>query len=54
MRRSRSSLGRAGHGKHRYHYQLEPRIRMTVAAFKGALDNMARAAVAHQCEVARK
>lgn len=37
-----------------YHYQLEPRIRMTVEAFKGALDNMARAAVARQCEVARK
>jgi hypothetical protein len=27
---------------------------MTVAAFKGALDNMARAAVVRQCEVARK
>lgn len=35
------------------HYQLEPKTRMTVAAFKGALDNMARAAVARQCQVAR-
>ena len=36
-----------------YHYQLEPRTRMTVLAFKGALDNMARAAVARQCELAK-
>lgn len=35
-----------------YHYQLEPRTRMTVAAFKGALDNMARAAVVRQCALA--
>lgn len=37
-----------------HHYQLEPRTRMTVAAFKGALDNMARAAVVRQCELAKK
>ena len=36
-----------------YHYQLEPRTRMTVAAFKGALDNMARAAVVQQCRLAK-
>lgn len=36
------------------HYQLEPRTRMTVEAFKGALDNMARAAVARQCEMVKK
>jgi Tse2-like ADP-ribosyltransferase toxin len=36
-----------------YHYQLEPRTRMTVAAFKGALDNMARAAVVQQCKLAK-
>lgn len=35
-----------------YHFQLEPKTRMTVLAFKGALDNMARAAVARQCELA--
>lgn len=32
------------------HFQLEPKSRMTALAFKGALDNMARAAVARQCE----
>jgi Tse2 ADP-ribosyltransferase toxins len=36
-----------------YHYQLEPKTRMTVAAFKGALDNMARAAVVQQCKLAK-
>ncbi|MHB1057859.1 MAG: Tse2 family ADP-ribosyltransferase toxin [Rhodanobacter sp.] len=36
-----------------HHYQLEPRTRMTVLAFKGALDNMARAAVVRQCALAR-
>jgi len=35
-----------------HHYQLEPRTRMTVEAFKGALDNMARAAVVQQCKMA--
>jgi len=37
-----------------YHYQLEPRTRMTVLAFKGALDNMARAAIVRQCELAKQ
>lgn len=37
-----------------HHYQLEPRMRMTVLTFKGALDNMARAAVARQCEMAKR
>lgn len=36
-----------------YHYQLEPRTQMTVLAFKGALNNMARAAVVRQCELAK-
>ena len=36
-----------------FHYQLEPRTRMTVTAFKGALNNMARAAVVRQCDLAR-
>ena len=36
-----------------YHYQLEPRTQMTVDAFKGYLNNMARAAVVRQCELAR-
>lgn len=37
-----------------FHYQLEPRTRMTIDAFKGALDNMARAAVVRQCALANK
>ena len=36
-----------------HHCQLEPRTRMSVLAFKGALDNMARAAVVRQCELAK-
>jgi hypothetical protein len=36
-----------------YHYQLEPRTQMTVLAFKGYLNNMARAAVARQVELAK-
>jgi hypothetical protein len=36
-----------------YHYQLTVRTRMTVAAFKGALDNMARAAAARHVELAK-
>lgn len=36
------------------HYQVEPRARiMTVAAYKGALDNFARAAVARSVELAK-
>jgi hypothetical protein len=36
-----------------HHYQLEPRTRMSVLAFKGALDNMARAAIVRQIELAK-
>lgn len=36
-----------------YHYQLTARTRMTVAAFKGYLDNMARAAVVQQIAQAK-
>lgn len=35
------------------HYQLEPRTQMTVLAFKGYLNNMARAAVARQVALAK-
>ncbi len=35
------------------HYQLEPKTQMTVEAFKGALNNMARAAVVRQVELAK-
>jgi Tse2 ADP-ribosyltransferase toxins len=36
-----------------HHYQLEPKTQMTVLAFKGYLDNMARAAVARQVALAK-
>ena len=35
------------------HYQLEPRTQMTVVSFQGALNNMARAAVVRQVELAK-
>lgn len=38
---------------HGRHHQLEPRTRMLVESFKGYLDNMARAAVARQVELAK-
>ena len=34
------------------HYQLEPKYRMAVVAFQGALNNMARAAVVRQIALA--
>lgn len=36
-----------------YHYQLEPRTQMTVLAFQGYLNNMARAAVERQVALAK-
>jgi len=36
-----------------YHYQIEPRNRMTVEAYKGALDNFARNAVVKQIALAK-
>jgi len=35
------------------HYQIEPRTRMTVQAYKGALDNFARNAVVRLVELAK-
>jgi hypothetical protein len=35
-----------------YHYQIECKTRMTVLTMKGYLNNMARAAVVRQCELA--
>jgi hypothetical protein len=35
------------------HYQLEPRTQMTMLSFQGHLNNMARAAVARQVELAK-
>lgn len=36
-----------------HHYQIECRTQLPVATMKGHLDNMARAAVARQCELAK-
>lgn len=36
-----------------YHYQIECKTRMTVVTMQGYLNNMARAAVARQCELAK-
>lgn len=35
-----------------YHYQIECKSRMTILTMKGYLNNMARAAVVRQCELA--
>ena len=35
-----------------YHYQIECKSRMTVEGMKGYLNNMARAAIVRQCELA--
>jgi hypothetical protein len=40
-------------GRKGTHYQLNPKSRMTVEAFKGALDNMTRAAVVRQVALAK-
>lgn len=47
IRRNRQGL-EAGH------YQIEPRTRMTLEAYKGALDNLARAAVVRQVALANQ
>lgn len=36
-----------------HHYQLEPRTQMTMLSFQGHLNNLARAAVARQVELAK-
>jgi hypothetical protein len=36
-----------------FHYQIECKTRMTILTMKGYLNNMARAAVARQCELAK-
>jgi len=35
-----------------YHYQIECKTRMTILTMKGYLNNMARAAIVRQCELA--
>ena len=36
-----------------YHYQIECKTRMTIETMKGYLNNMARAAIVRQCELAK-
>lgn len=36
-----------------FHYQIECKTRMTILTMKGYLNNMARAAVVRQCELAK-
>lgn len=36
-----------------YHYQIECKTRMTIPTMKGYLNNMARAAVVRQCQLAK-
>lgn len=36
-----------------FHYQIEPRARMTVEAYKGALDNFARNAIVKQIKLVK-
>jgi hypothetical protein len=47
-KRTNKSGSRSG-----YHYQIEPKTRMTVLAYKGALDNFARNAIVKQVELAK-
>ena len=36
-----------------FHFQLEPKYKMPIASFQGALNNMARAAVVQQIAAAK-
>jgi hypothetical protein len=47
-KRTNKSGNRTGH-----HYQIEPKNRMTVVAYEGALDNFARAAIARSVELSK-
>ena len=53
IKRGRSKRSNKSGNRSGYHYQIEPKNRMTVAAYKGALDNIARAAVARSVELAK-
>lgn len=54
IKRGKSKRKNKSGNREGYHYQIEPKIRMTVDAFKGALDNFARSAIARQVEQAKK
>lgn len=53
IKRGRSERTNKAGTRSGYHYQIEPKNRMTVEAYKGALDNFARSAVAKSVELAR-
>lgn len=53
IKRGRSKRTNKSGNRTGYHYQIEPKNRMTVAAYKGALDNFARNAVVQSIALAK-
>lgn len=53
IKRGKSKRTNKSSTREGYHYQIEPKNRMTVAAYKGALDNFARNAIVKQVELAK-
>ena len=53
IKRGRSKRTNKSGSKTGYHYQIEPKNRMTVVAYKGALDNFARSAVVQAIALAK-
>lgn len=53
IKRGRSKRTNKAGNRSGYHYQIEPKNRMTVVAYKGALDNLARSAIARSVELAK-
>lgn len=53
IKRGRSKRTNKSGTKTGYHYQIEPKNRMTVVAYKGALDNFARSAVVQAIALAK-
>lgn len=53
IKRGKSKRTNKSGNRQGYHYQIEPRTRMTVVAYKGALDNFARNAIVKQVTKAR-
>jgi len=53
IKRGRSKRKNKSGNRTGYHYQIEPRNRMTVSAYKGSLDNFARNAVVQSIALAK-
>ncbi len=53
IKRGRSKRTKKSGTKTGCHYQIEPKNRMTVVAYKGALDNFARSAVVQAIALAK-